>query len=79
MIVWKAKYIREGEIADEIIFKRHGCQWILPQALASHLRYNPRHLPVVPAPGGLSSCGKVASASIPRLVDCIVLHAARSR
>jgi hypothetical protein len=78
MIVWKSKYIREGEIADEIIFKRHGCQWILPQALAAHLRYNPRHLPVVPAPAGLSSCSKVASSSIPVLVDCIVQHAARS-
>jgi hypothetical protein len=78
MIVWKAKYVREGEIADEIIFKRHGCQWILPQALAAHLRYNPRHLPVVPPPARLSSSGKAASGSIPVLVDCIVEHAARS-
>jgi hypothetical protein len=48
MIVWKAKHVREVAIADEIIFKRHDCQWILPQSLAPHLRYNPRHLPVVP-------------------------------
>ncbi len=78
MMVWKAKHVRDGEIADEIIFKRHGCQWILPQTLAAHLRYNPRHLPVVRAPTGLSSCSRMARGSIPRLVDCIVQHAARS-
>ncbi len=49
MIVWKEQHVRDVAIADEIIFKRHDCQWILPQSLAAHLRYNPRHLPVVPA------------------------------
>jgi hypothetical protein len=77
MIVWKAKYVREAEIADEIIFKRHDCEWILPQALAAHLKYNPRHLPVVPS-RGRPSVSVDASSSIPSLVECIVQHAARS-
>jgi hypothetical protein len=34
-------------VKDEVVFKRHECEWILPHAVAKHLKYNPRHLPVV--------------------------------
>ena len=49
MILWKIEYIRPPYIHnnDEIVFRRHMCEWLLPQSLASHLKYNPRHLPVV--------------------------------
>ena len=78
MIVWQAKYVREGTKADEIIFKRHDCEWILPLSLASHLRYNPRHVPVVPVRVRLSTRALVTSASMVTLVECLVQHAARS-
>lgn len=34
--------------AQNTVFRRHSCEWILPQEVAAkHIRYNPRHLPVV--------------------------------
>jgi len=78
MIVWNSKFVREVERADEIVYKRRDCQWILPQALASHLKYNPRHLPVVPAHDTLSAGAMVPNATLRMLAQCIVQHAARS-
>lgn len=58
MIMWRKLYPRvvyQPVIAihgvyyvvkDEVIFKRHLCEWVLPQAVARHIRYNPRHCPV---------------------------------
>jgi len=78
MIVWQSKHIREEAKADEIIFKRRDCEWILPLSLASHLRYNPRHLPVVPIRVRLSASALITNGSMLMLVQCIVHHAARS-
>lgn len=50
MFLWRKNRPRRYErtdVAQEIIFKRHECEWILPLSLASHLRFNPRHLPMV--------------------------------
>lgn len=33
--------------AKNTVFKRHTCEWILPQEVANKIKYNPRHLPVV--------------------------------
>lgn len=32
---------------NDVVFKRHYCEWILPLSAAVHLKFNPRHLPVV--------------------------------
>lgn len=32
--------------AKNTVFKRHTCEWILPQEVANKIKYNPRHLPV---------------------------------
>ncbi len=47
MNVWRTEYIRPAGTASEVIYKRHECSWILPQAVALKIQYNPRHLPVV--------------------------------
>lgn len=33
-----------------VVYKRHECEWVLPENVAKHIRYNPRHLPVVIKP-----------------------------
>lgn len=47
MNVWRKEFKRPAGTASEVIFKRHECEWVLPQAVAMHIKYNPRHLPVV--------------------------------
>jgi len=34
-------------VKDEIVVKYRHFEWVVPSALASHITYNPRHLPVV--------------------------------
>ncbi len=58
MYIWRKRYPRvvyQPVIAihgvfyvvkDEVIFKRHLCEWILPEVVARHVKYNPRNLPV---------------------------------
>lgn len=46
MILWRKEFIRPAN-PDGIVFRRHEAEWILPQACASHLKYNPRHLPTI--------------------------------
>jgi len=41
-----------------IIFKRHHMTWLLPPALQSHIKYNPRHLPVIPIKVGWQPASK---------------------
>lgn len=45
MYVWRMPYqvIRN----DDVIFKRHECEWILPLAVAEHLKYNSRSVPAI--------------------------------
>lgn len=51
MILWRRDpFVETGVIGtvDKVIVKYKYCEWILPQAVAkSHLKFNPRHLPVV--------------------------------
>ncbi len=58
MHLWNKLYIRNNveytairgityRLADEVVFKRHECEWIVNAAVAKHFKYNPRHLPVV--------------------------------
>lgn len=50
MYAWKREVRRDVyalDVADEIIFKKHECEWILPYNMAGHIKYNPRHLPVI--------------------------------
>lgn len=42
MFIWDMESHRYG-----IIFKRHECSWVIPFELQKHMKYNPRHLPVV--------------------------------
>lgn len=45
MYIWRAIY---GHIrSDDVIFKRHECEWVLSLAVAKHLKYNSRHLPAI--------------------------------
>lgn len=46
MFLWRREYVRAGT-ANEVIFKRHECEWVLPQEVAKHVKFNPRHLPMV--------------------------------
>ena len=34
-------------VKDEIVVKYRFFEWVVPSALASHITYNPRHLPVI--------------------------------
>lgn len=47
MILWKKEYIRPAGTASEVVYKRHECEWLLPQEVAAQLKFNPRHLPMV--------------------------------
>lgn len=63
MYLWKKEYERPKAVGytadlealqclagDGFVFKRHECEWLLPHSLAKHVKYNPRHLPVVIKP-----------------------------
>lgn len=64
MFIWKREYDRtQANFRDlpreatrcliaegEVVFKRHACEWLLPLRTAKHIKYNPRHLPVVQVP-----------------------------
>lgn len=45
MNVWHKPY--PYSTSDDVIVKRHECEWVITTAVAKHLKYNPRHLPVV--------------------------------
>lgn len=47
MILWRKKYNRPAGTASEVIYKRHECEWVLPQEVAKKIPYNTRHVPVV--------------------------------
>lgn len=58
MYLWRRNYPRVFQpvvcihgiyyvVKDEVVFKRHGAEWILPSAMAKHIKYNPRNLPVI--------------------------------
>jgi hypothetical protein len=60
MHLWNKKYLRNQkeytsvrgivyELCDEVVFKRHECEWIVSREVAKFFKYNPRHLPVVPS------------------------------
>lgn len=45
MLLWR-RYSNVGTVAGTI-YKRHECEWILPQEVALHVNYNPRHVPAL--------------------------------
>lgn len=60
MVIWRKNYPRAAfqpvaiihgvayNVVDEIIYKHKGlAQWILPGALARHIKYNPNNCPAV--------------------------------
>lgn len=46
MNILKIGYHYAGSV-DSVVFKRHECEWLLPQAVAMKLKYNPNHVPAV--------------------------------
>lgn len=46
MNVLKIGYHLTGTV-NSVVFKRHECEWLLPQKVAMHLKYNPRHVPAI--------------------------------
>jgi hypothetical protein len=47
MILWERNFGPQAGTVRNVIFKRHMFTWNLPQEVAQHIKYNPRHLPVV--------------------------------
>lgn len=45
MYVWHNSYPTAR--IDDVIFKRHECEWVLPLEVAKHMKYNPRHVPAI--------------------------------
>lgn len=45
MNVWKQGWTPPRK--DDVVFKRRQCEWVIPEAVAKHLKYNPNHVPAV--------------------------------